>query len=105
MKCPRCKTLLSSTENDDVRTETCPECEGEWLDEGELEKIAERQAETFSPQEIAALVAVNHKIFKIQECEHDGLLCPHCETIELGHFNYSATNRIILDKCPECAGI
>ena len=48
MKCPVCKdvTLLMS-EKKGVEIDYCPECRGIWLDRGELEKLVERDANTY----------------------------------------------------------
>jgi Zn-finger nucleic acid-binding protein len=88
-----------------VEIETCPGCQGEWLDAGELAELIEHHEEKFSPEELASLDVVNRAIFTSAECEHDHLRCPHCEAVEMTHFNYGNTSGIILDKCPRCGGI
>jgi uncharacterized protein len=105
MKCPRCSTLLKAEEYDGVQIEVCPDCKGEWLQAGELEKIAEHHEEEFTESEIASLDGVNKEIFTKTETEHDELHCPECEDVEMKHFNYGDTSGLILDKCPDCGGI
>jgi len=83
MKCPRCNFLLCSIVYDGVQIEICPECKGEWLHAGELQKIVQHH----------------------DEDDHDELNCPHCEGVRMEHFNYGDTSGIILHKCPECGGI
>jgi len=39
-KCPRCGADLVDTTLHDIHIERCPECDGIWLDPGELEDIA-----------------------------------------------------------------
>lgn len=48
MKCPVCKdvTLLMS-EKRGVEIDYCPECRGIWLDRGELEKLVEKEEQTY----------------------------------------------------------
>lgn len=105
MKCPRCKSLLSTVEYDGVQIEVCPDCKGEWLHAGELQKIVEHHDEIFSPEEIASLAAVNKEIFTAEQDDHDEFNCPHCENTPMEHFNYGDTSGIVLHKCPQCGGI
>ena len=37
MRCPRCGGHLSEREHHNVKIDVCPECNGTWLDAGELE--------------------------------------------------------------------
>ena len=105
MKCPRCKSTLVETGYDGVQIEVCPDCKGEWLLAGELEKIVEHHDEVFTPQEIASIGAVNKEIFTAEKDDHDELDCPVCEGVQMEHFNYGDTSGIILHKCTECDGI
>ncbi len=104
MKCPRCNSLLQSVEYDGQKIEVCPDCKGEWLFAGELQKIVEHHDEVFTPEEIASLDAVKKEIFTAEK-DDDELNCPACENVRMEHFNYSDTSGIILHKCTECDGI
>ena len=44
-KCPRDGTPLGSRESHHVIIDTCPTCDGIWLDKGELEILAKGQIE------------------------------------------------------------
>ena len=105
MKCPRCGSILSAVEYDGAVIEVCPDCKGEWLHAGELQKIVEHHDEVFTPEEIASLEAVNKEIFTAEKDDHDELNCPQCENTRMEHFNYGDTSGIVLHKCPECGGI
>ena len=39
MKCPNCDNSLAAITYEGIRIETCPGCEGEWLDDNSLAKI------------------------------------------------------------------
>ena len=41
MDCPRCKTAMNQRKRDDVEIDVCPQCNGVWLDGGELAKVLE----------------------------------------------------------------
>jgi len=40
--CPRCKTNLVLTVDQDIEIDQCPGCKGVWLDHGEFDKLIER---------------------------------------------------------------
>ena len=105
MKCPRCSSLLSTVEYDGVQIEVCPDCKGEWLHAGELQKIVEHHNEVFTPEEIASLAPVDKEIFTSEKDDHDELNCPNCQGVAMEHFNYGDTSGIVLHKCPDCGGI
>lgn len=105
MKCPRCHARLCDAELDDVKVEVCSECKGEWLYDGELQKLVEHHNEIFTPDEITAQAAVNKQIFTAGKDDDDELNCPACENVRMEHFNYGDTSGIILHKCTECDGI
>jgi len=105
MKCPRCSAILNPVEYDRAQIEVCPDCAGEWLHSGELQKIVEHHEEVFTPEEIASIDAVNEEIFTAEQDDHDELNCPHCANVRMEHFNYGDTSGIVLHKCPECGGI
>jgi hypothetical protein len=105
MKCPRCSSILNRVEYDGQIVEVCPECKGEWLHSGELQKLVEHHNEVFTPEEIASLDAVNKEIFTAEKDDHDELNCPCCENVQMEHFNYGDASGIILHKCPECGGV
>jgi Zn-finger nucleic acid-binding protein len=105
MNCPRCNSALQPVEYDGQKVEVCPECKGEWLHAGELQKIVEHHDEVFTPAEIASLAAVNKEIFTAEKDDRDELNCPCCGNVRMEHFNYGDTSGVILHKCAECGGI
>jgi Zn-finger nucleic acid-binding protein len=105
MNCPRCHSALNPIEQDGVEIQVCAQCKGEWLSAGELGKILEHHDEVFTPEEIASMDAVNHDVFTAEKDDHDELNCPHCEGIQMEHFNYGDTSGIMLHKCLQCGGI
>jgi Zn-finger nucleic acid-binding protein len=97
--------MLSPVDDDGVQVDVCTGCQGEWLSAGELQLLVERHAEVFTPEELASVDAVNQAIFTAENCDHDELNCPQCETVPMEHFNYGDTSGMILHKCLECGGI
>lgn len=104
-KCPRCTASLKTIDYDGVEIETCPVCEGEWLDAGELREIVQNVERRFDPEDVKHLNSLRKRIVQVKELAHERLLCPKCHGQKLRPFNYACGSGIILDKCPNCGGI
>ena len=39
LKCPRCNVPLSERETNHVKLDACPQCNGVWLDAGEMDQL------------------------------------------------------------------
>lgn len=48
MRCPRCTEPMSIVLKKDVEIDFCPNCQGIWLDKGELEKIIGQLGDHYS---------------------------------------------------------
>ena len=105
MNCPRCDSVLRPIAYDGQTVCVCPDCKGEWLQAGELQKIVEHHDEVFTSEEITSMDAVNKEIFTAEKDDHDELNCPVCKNVQMEHFNYGDTSGIILHKCTDCGGI
>ena len=51
MNCPICNVTLVLADKQGIEIDYCPKCRGIWLDRGELEKIIERSAQNYPPQQ------------------------------------------------------
>lgn len=50
MNCPSCPDrVLEMTDRAGIEIDYCPTCRGVWLDRGELDKIIDRTAASYSP--------------------------------------------------------
>ncbi|HEY1663183.1 MAG TPA: zf-TFIIB domain-containing protein [Verrucomicrobiae bacterium] len=105
MNCPRCTVALRPVQYDGQTVQVCPDCKGEWLASGELQKIVEHHDEVFTQAELDSLDSVNRQIEMVELANHDELTCPLCVGVQMEHFNYGDTSGIILHKCTECGGI
>lgn len=104
MQCPSCSTTLTTIDYEGIKIETCPGCEGEWLDAGELGHIARAREVRFDEEERRAIAAAC-KITPVV-LEHHGRdrTCPRCGG-RTDAINYGGDTGIIIDKCPACVGI
>ncbi len=104
MQCPVCRETLRTIEYEGIEIETCDECEGEWLDHGELPKILQRREVQFDEEERRALVnATKIKGVPLKDVDRD-LPCPKCGATT-DAINYGGNTGIILDRCTGCKGI
>ncbi len=95
MNCPACDEPMVVLELDEVEIDYCIECEGIWLDSGELEMLLESSAakdgflSSFARDECGAETARK---------------CPMCGKV-MKKALYTGNRRIRIDRCPESDGI
>lgn len=105
INCPRCNTQMKEIDYEGVRIDTCPGCEGEWLDADELKKIVARREEVFTSDEIAKVRETIDEPQAVSQDElKEALSCPCCN-VPMESFNYACTTGLILDRCGACRGI
>jgi Zn-finger nucleic acid-binding protein len=87
--CPDCGAEMKETRMHGVDLDLCPECNGIWLDHGELKEILQRRiSERANPRDMAAANA----------CDRT---CPECKRhLFVRHFAGCE-----IDQCINCAGI
>lgn len=95
MECPVCKTPMIVFELDEVETDYCTECQGIWLDAGELEILLEDAEKT------RALL----NSFQPAATEEALRPCPICrksmQKVLLGHGDKAE----LIDRCPKSHGL
>ena len=95
MKCPACDELMIVLELEEIEIDYCTECEGIWLDGGELELLLEEVSEK---EELLAS-------FKVDDSSDETKIrCPICikkmEKVLVGK-----ENKILLDRCKNHHGL
>lgn len=91
MNCPRCKTELKVEDHKGIEVDQCPQCQGMWLDYGELDQLEDL---VLDEDEIKGTI-----VYSPLKGE---LLCPHCEK-PMQRFSYRAYN-LELDLCEQGHG-
>lgn len=87
-----------------IQIETCPGCQGEWLDDAELRHVTRAREERFDPQECRAVTeATKIKGVVLADVDRD-LACPKCGG-QTDPINYGGNTGVIIDRCTECHGI
>jgi len=91
MDCPRCHSELRVENYQGIEVDRCPNCEGMWLDYGELDQLEDT---VFDKDELKASL-----MFRSFEGE---LICPKCGG-RMQRFNYRDYN-LELDFCEQGHG-
>ena len=103
MQCPNCNSTLETIDYEGIKIETCPECEGQWLDASELRHIVNAREVRFNEEERLAIAAAT-KITPVQVEKQDrDLPCPKCGG-QTDTLNYGGDTGIMIDKCTGCGG-
>jgi len=99
MDCPHCTLPLRKIdlgrykgEYASVVVDICPECQGTWLDKGELDL---RDESVWTDAEAV--------VFQSGQPNHSPLICPRC-AVPLSSSHPKGHPDLILDRCPDCSG-
>lgn len=105
MKCPRDQAELhAGVYESDVTVETCDECGGVFLDEGELQRIEEATEHDYS-EELARMPDLGYQALELARAKDGRALdCPKCgaamETLE-----YASCSQVLIDACTKCSSV
>jgi Zn-finger nucleic acid-binding protein len=103
MKCPRCKTSLTSASQEQIAILRCAECDGIWLKQEDLLKIMNRHEKNFSPELIQKTLKLSHTGLTAEE-KKDTPSCPQCN-VSMPPMNYNYNSGIIINACPSHHGL
>ena len=94
MDCPACSGHLVAQKYANVEVDECLDCDGIWLDQGELEQLAALK----SPPERL----LSPKYPRVRQLRPEGTRpCPRCAQILVG----TLVNGVRLDLCSDCQGL
>ena len=100
MKCPRDGLQLARSKIDDIELDTCPECEGIWLDCHELEALYGLN--------LADIECHLPKVVADTGDDAGGvagyLRCPRCPDGRLQQITYTFQQLVRIDRCDQCLG-
>ncbi|MFT5233706.1 MAG: Zn-finger nucleic acid-binding protein [Candidatus Krumholzibacteriia bacterium] len=89
MKCPVCQVPTYVVEHQEIELDLCPECQGVWFDNGELELLLDRDR-------AAPLVAA--------KTDEELRKCPLC-TKKMNKVNIGPAIGVLVDSCPDACGV
>lgn len=94
--CPVCNQPMFAFELDGVEIDHCPQCEGTWLDAGELEQLSRMAGMDDGPVTIA--------LERVVDGPRSKRRCPRC-TNRLREIELGGDERITLDRCRRGHGL
>ncbi len=99
MECCKCHTQMKRKAIDGVLVDSCPTCEGIWLDDGELEMLRDHEGKGI--EELCVEARAEAVVDKNRIVTTRGM-CPRCQATGL---TPKITGGVALDICPGCKGI
>jgi Zn-finger nucleic acid-binding protein len=102
-RCPRGKQALKEVEfpGTGVRVDVCPDCQGIWLDAGELE-LLQRNVAALIPQNQATLEERARELLtQVERAEQLRFTCPKCQA-KLWHIEREGN---VVEVCSDCEGM
>lgn len=94
--CPRCRKELKVVLQEDVEIDTCPECNGVWVDHIEEKKALAMSPEVFTVDELHKLRKYYQSCGKVETVKY--VPCPICDKL-MQRKNWGSHSGIVVDKC------
>lgn len=104
MNCPKCYKNLVLENYEGISIERCVECQGVWLDKGEISTIIDKKEEVIPKEYTAEVLKKMYQGLKPAQLQAEKLDCPHCLS-QLKPTNYDYKSGIIIDICPNGDGL
>ena len=95
MNCPSCKSPMLVLEFEGVETDFCSNCEGIWLDAGELELFLEDSKDK---------TELLNSFTSAKKSREKKIRCPICNS-KMGKTKVSEDKDIVLDECKNGHGL
>lgn len=104
MRCPvDGNELRSGYYEADIEVDQCSECDGIWLEKGELESIQEIALRDYR-SELAQMPEDTVKAYQAARQKREALKCPSCDS-EMAEREHGYCSQIYIDVCPGCQGV
>ncbi|MDD5116643.1 MAG: rhomboid family intramembrane serine protease [Candidatus Omnitrophica bacterium] len=104
MNCPVCNSPLKNIQYEGQSVDLCVNCEGIWLDEGELQQIVRNLLSGNKVDYQSVEEAYRNKPITYSRQKMPVRICPKCN-VRMSVFNYYADSNVFLDRCASCGGI
>lgn len=98
MDCIRCHIRMNKEIKNGVLIDTCPICDGVWLDKDELKMLESGQKKLNAELLKELYNEIDRERFALEQ--KDGL-CPKCDTASLIP---TMVKGVEIDRCPSCHG-
>ncbi|HPD17902.1 MAG TPA: zf-TFIIB domain-containing protein [Planctomycetota bacterium] len=101
MNCPRDGAALARVKLLGLDLDKCHQCDGIWLDRGELERL--RDAKVSGVEEALEKKYGNPQVQDGAVSAH--MRCPRCKDARLLRYTYTYLNPVSIDRCERCHGV
>lgn len=98
MLCKDCRSEMKKRPLDGVLVDACPDCEGCWLDGGELDALVAGPGKSAGE----LLATARAELDREHGATTTGSMCPRCQKDKLGRM---VLHGVTLDRCPKCKGL
>lgn len=95
--------LTTATYEGGVNVDSCPVCQGAWLQQGELDTILTSRERAVAPSESPESDSVAAAYEMAKDKEAPAIQCPSCNT-QLSREEFGFASRILVDVCPNGCG-
>lgn len=105
--CPKCRAGMAAVSYEGVEVDRCPQCQGHWLDRGEIKEICDRREKPFSEEERDRFFDELHAQQgrrKDWQALASALACPDC-ALPMARLEYAYSSTVVIDRCPGCDGL
>ena len=104
IKCPRCRTTMRVRPVAGTVIDTCEDCEGLWLDEGELDKIIAKGG-----GDIIRILSMRDELNTERRSWNDldsnaDAPCPRCD-VPMNRYEADGIKGLVIDGCGKCKGV
>ena len=95
ISCPNCGSVMERKDHPDIATDVCSNCNGVFLDRGELNTMAVGMAGDI---EYCSIDEEGHAD------KFEPRACPKCPDQKMRKINFLRFSNLIFDYCPTCSG-
>lgn len=105
LKCPHDSAPLATEKYEaNIEVDVCRQCQGMWLDKGELEAIEEASEHDYRKQLDTIRDQAEDSFHVAEQLADSPIHCPKCHA-EMDKREYAYCSRIVIDTCPEGCGV
>ena len=105
MECPRDHKEMNTRKHEaGFMVDECPQCDGMWLDKGELEAVKARTEQDFQASELRIPDSMDFSFSRRMQETFGTISCPRCGAT-MDTREYEGWSDIVIDVCPKGCGL
>lgn len=92
LTCPKCSTVMQPLTLAGIELDSCPFCNGCWMDRNEVERMTRSRGR-------------NHLNVELEDTKASELTCPRCRKTDMLVGHHINIKNLVLDQCQTCHGV